>query len=158
MFGSCKPAFLEDDRIFQFLHHGHSNTDKTAFHKIHFLNTNTNYKFLLPPSEVGESENIKKRGWKYGAGAGLLKRGGELALYLFNFFEVYHFYIEKLLYKVIISRRTQPTSADISSRHQPTSAATIWCVLQLMMTLLYVKMHVRTSACVTKPMSGASCS
>ena len=35
---------------------------------------------------------IKKRGWKYGAGTGLLK-GGELTLFLFNFFKVYHFYI-----------------------------------------------------------------
>ena len=36
-------------------------------------------------------------GWKYGAWAGLLKKG-ELALFLFNFFKVYHFYIQKLLY------------------------------------------------------------
>ena len=35
---------------------------------------------------------FKKRGWKYGAGAGPLKRGG-LTLFLLNFFEVYHFYI-----------------------------------------------------------------
>ena len=35
---------------------------------------------------------IKKRGWKYGAGAGSLKRG-RLTLFLFNFFKVYHVYI-----------------------------------------------------------------
>ena len=41
--------------------------------------------------------NLKnqKRGWKYGAGSGLLKRG--LALFLFNFFKVYHFHISRLL-------------------------------------------------------------
>ena len=49
----------------------------------------------LPWSEV-DLRNFKK-GWTYGAGAGLLKRGG-LTLVLFNFFKVYHFYIEKLLY------------------------------------------------------------
>ena len=32
-------------------------------------------------------------GEEYGAGAGLLKKRGELALFLFNFFKVYHFYI-----------------------------------------------------------------
>ena len=40
--------------------------------------------------------NIKKREWKYGAGAGLLKRGRRrvgMALLLFDFFKVYHFYI-----------------------------------------------------------------
>ena len=40
---------------------------------------------------------IKKRGWKYGAGAGPLKRG-RLTLFLFNFFKVYYVYIYKLLY------------------------------------------------------------
>ena len=43
-----------------------------------------------PPPGRGESEK-SKRGWKYGAEAILLKRG--LALVLFNFFKVYHFYI-----------------------------------------------------------------
>ena len=41
-------------------------------------------------------------------------KGWGLALPLFSFFKVYHFYILKLLYKVIISSRMQPTSADIS--------------------------------------------
>ena len=83
-------------------------------------------------------------------------KGGGLAFFLFNFFKVYHFYIEKLLYKVIIKCRMQPTSADISSQHLMHPAvdddlvicqnahvdkclccqANIWCVLQLMMTLL----------------------
>ena len=36
---------------------------------------------------------IKKSGWKYGAGAVVPKMGGGLALFLFNFFKVYHFYI-----------------------------------------------------------------
>ena len=36
-------------------------------------------------------KNFKKE-WKCGVGAGLLKRG-ELALFLFNFFKVYRFYI-----------------------------------------------------------------
>ena len=87
------------------------------------------------------------------AGASLLKKddggvgwgeevGGGLALFLGNFFKVYPFYIGKLLYKVIISCRTPSTSANISSRHQPASAADIWCVLQLMMTLMHVEMHV----------------
>ena len=31
--------------------------------------------------------------WKDGAGTGILKRGGGLALFLFNFVKVYHFYI-----------------------------------------------------------------
>ena len=42
---------------------------------------------------------------------------GELALFLINFFKVYHFHIQKLLYKVIISCRTQLTSLNISSQH-----------------------------------------
>ena len=42
---------------------------------------------------MGESEKLKKGGWKYGAGAGLLKGGRGLALFLFNFFKVSHFYI-----------------------------------------------------------------
>ena len=48
--------------------------------------------------------NLKKfkKGWKYGVGAGFFKRLGEgeggLALFLFNSFKVYHFYMEKLLY------------------------------------------------------------
>ena len=42
---------------------------------------------------------IRKRGWKYRAWAGSLKkRVGRLTLFLFNFFNVYHFYIQKLLY------------------------------------------------------------
>ena len=35
---------------------------------------------------------IKKRGWKYGAGAGPLKRE-RLTLFLINFFKVYYVYI-----------------------------------------------------------------
>ena len=51
-------------------------------------------KFWLPPS--GGTWKFKKRGWKYGAGAGLLKRMervGGLALFLFNFFKFYRFCI-----------------------------------------------------------------
>ena len=40
----------------------------------------------------GEISKILKRGWKYGAGAGFLKRE-RVALFLFNFFKVYHSYI-----------------------------------------------------------------
>ena len=37
---------------------------------------------------------ILKSRWKYGAEAGLLKvGGGGLALFLFSFFKVYHFFI-----------------------------------------------------------------
>ena len=39
------------------------------------------------------SIHIAKRGWKYGAQAGVLKRRG-LALFLSNFFKVYHFFIQ----------------------------------------------------------------
>ena len=41
-----------------------------------------------------EYEELKKE-WKYGAGAGLLIKGGRggLALFLFNFLKVYHFHI-----------------------------------------------------------------
>ena len=46
----------------------------------------------------GGSEKLKKREWKYGAGAGVLKGGrGGLALFLLHFLKVYHFYIKKLL-------------------------------------------------------------
>ena len=38
----------------------------------------------------GHSERLKRTGWKYGAGAGLLKSMG-LPLFLYNFFKVYHF-------------------------------------------------------------------
>ena len=47
---------------------------------------------LITSPGGGDSEKIKK-GWTYDAGAGLLKRGGGLSLFLFNFFKVYHFYI-----------------------------------------------------------------
>ena len=77
-------------------------------------------------------------------------------LALFNFFKVYNFYIEEFLCKVMISCRTQPTSADISSRRLVDPAADddlvicqnarvdnclscqadARCVVQLMMTLL----------------------
>ena len=43
-------------------------------------------------------------------------------------------------------------------RHQLQDAADFWCVLQLMMTFLYVETYVWTSACVAKRTSGASCS
>ena len=43
-----------------------------------------NFKFQSPPVEGG-SEKLKK-GWKFGVGAGLLKRRG-LALFLFIFFQ-----------------------------------------------------------------------
>ena len=46
----------------------------------------------------GEIQKILKKGWKYGAGAGVLKGGGRLALFLFIFFKDYHVYIYKLLY------------------------------------------------------------
>ena len=41
----------------------------------------------------GESEKSKERGRKYGARAGLLKKGEGLTLFLFKFFKAYHFYI-----------------------------------------------------------------
>ena len=41
---------------------------------------------------------------------------------------------------------------------QLTSAANIWCILQLMMTLLYVETYLWTSACVARLTSAASCS
>ena len=46
----------------------------------------------------GESEKSNKRGWKYGTGAGLLKKGGGLALFLFNFFKVITLPFAKLSY------------------------------------------------------------
>ena len=52
-------------------------------------------KFWLPPPGGG-AWKFKKRGWKFSAGAGLLKRmerGGGLALFLFNFFKFYRFCI-----------------------------------------------------------------
>ena len=59
------------------------------FESLHFLKGES--KFWLPPPKGGESEKLKK-GWKYGGGAGLLKRE-RLALFLFKFFKVYHFHI-----------------------------------------------------------------
>ena len=47
----------------------------------------------------------------------LVLKGGGLALFLLNFFKVYHFYVWKLPYKVIISCSTQPTSAADISQH-----------------------------------------
>ena len=44
---------------------------------------------LPPPEEKGESEKLK---WKYGAGARLLKSGGRLTFFWFNFVKVYHFH------------------------------------------------------------------
>ena len=61
-----------------------------------FLKGGVNFDYL-PLRRGGGSEKFKKGvEWKYGAGAGLLKRreqGAGLALFLFNFFKVYHFYI-----------------------------------------------------------------
>ena len=49
----------------------------------------------LPRRWEGDLENFKK-GWKYGARAGLLKTGGGgVTPFLYNFFKVYHFYIFK---------------------------------------------------------------
>ena len=48
-------------------------------------------KKLITSSE-GEGSEKSKTGWKYGAGAGYLKKG-QLALFLFNFFKDYCFYI-----------------------------------------------------------------
>ena len=49
----------------------------------------------------GECEKFKKRGWKYGAGAGLLKREGGgvgwLAIFLFSRFIIFAFR-NKLVY------------------------------------------------------------
>ena len=45
---------------------------------------------ITSPGGGGDSERLKK-GWKYGAGAGLLKRRG--LVLLFSFFKVYHFEI-----------------------------------------------------------------
>ena len=58
-----------------------------------FKGGEVNFNYL--PGRGGNLKN--KNGWKYGAGAGLLKREG-LALFLFNFYiyyhyKVYHFYI-----------------------------------------------------------------
>ena len=39
----------------------------------------------------GKDLKNKKRGWEDGAGAGVLKGGGGLALFLFNFFIVFSF-------------------------------------------------------------------
>ena len=54
-----------------------------------------NFDYL--PQRLGGDLKFKKMGWKYDAGAGLLKGlgggGGGLALFLFNFFKVYHLYI-----------------------------------------------------------------
>ena len=36
---------------------------------------------------------IFKKEWKYGAGEGLFKRDGRLALFIFDFFKIYHFFI-----------------------------------------------------------------
>ena len=49
-----------------------------------------NFDYL--PWRVGNLKNQKKV-WKYDVGAGLIKRGDELGLFLFNFFKVYHFCI-----------------------------------------------------------------
>ena len=50
-------------------------------------------KFWLPPLEGGETKKLKRGGGKYGAGAGLLKRGAGTFSIVFNFFKVYQFYI-----------------------------------------------------------------
>ena len=57
----------------------HHSLDPPSFFKGGGANFN-----YLPWSE--ESEKLEKLGWKYGGGA------GELTLFLFNFFKVYHFY------------------------------------------------------------------
>ena len=44
------------------------------------------------PGGKGDLKNLKK-GWKYGPGVGLLKRGEGLTLFLFHYFKVYHFHI-----------------------------------------------------------------
>ena len=54
-----------------------------------FLKGGVNFKYFPYRGDL----KIKKRGWKYGAGSHLLKGGHRLALFLFNFFKVYHFYI-----------------------------------------------------------------
>ena len=50
-------------------------------------------KFWLPPLEETGIWKNKKRDWKNDAGAGLLKRGERLTLFLFKFFKVCYFYI-----------------------------------------------------------------
>ena len=51
------------------------------------------FDYLAPPEGMGVWKT-KKTGWKHDAGAGLLKMGeGRLTLSLFNFFNVYHFYV-----------------------------------------------------------------
>ena len=67
-----------------------------------------------------ESGNLEKGGGSMVQGQAFLKGG--LALFLFNFFKIYHFYILKLLDKVIISCKTQLTSAAISRHQQSTSS------------------------------------
>ena len=59
---------------------------------------------LILITSLGEGRYNKiKKGWKYVAGAALLKRGamgkgGGGALFLFNFYKDYHFHIQELLY------------------------------------------------------------
>ena len=52
--------------------------------------------FQLPHSEGRESEKLKKGGGSMVQGQVFLKERGGLSLFLFNFFKVYHFYIQKL--------------------------------------------------------------
>ena len=49
--------------------------------------------------EGGRGSEKLKKGMEVGAKTGLLRRGETLALFLFHFFKVYHFYIWKLLYE-----------------------------------------------------------
>ena len=113
-----------------------------------------NFNYL--PQRRG-SEKLQKRGWKYGTRAWLLKiEGRDLPFFYLIFSGFINQKFLKLLYKVIISCRMQPTSANISSKHlvHPVAdedfvicwnahegkcsccQADVWCLLQLLMTLL----------------------
>ena len=66
-------------------------------HRSHPPPPRVNFDYLPQWGEGNLKNQIK--GWKYHAGADLLKVGeGGLALFPFTFFKVYHFYILKLLY------------------------------------------------------------
>ena len=78
-------------------------------------------------------------------------RGG-LALFLYSFFKVYHFYIDKLFYKVIISCCMQPTSTstvNISWHLQSTSGACCsWRWLCYMLKCMCGQVLVLPSECL----------
>ena len=104
---------------------------------------------LITSLEGGrESEKLKIGGGSMVQGQVFLKGGWHFSYLIFSRFIIFTFR----------NYFTKPSLATGHSQHQLTSAANIWCILQLMMTLIYVKTYVWTSACVAKPMSGVPCS